>query len=294
MTYLLGIDLGTSGVKVLITDPEGLILSRGSADYPMLMPQPGWVEQDPDDWWQATILAIQNALSGLKEKPEIGAIGISGQMHGIVLLDKKDQLLLPAIIWPDQRSSSQVAEITSLMGNERLIEITGSIAATGFQAATLLWIQQNMEQVWKKIRRILLPKDYLRWRLCDEFVTDPSDAAGTGFLDGESRSWSEELLSRMHINAHLLPHVKPSMALSGYLGAKAAEEMGLKDGIPVVVGAADTAASLLGAGITEARDLLLTISTGGQLISPSISFITDDQGRLHTFCSAVEPGAHAA
>ena len=291
---LLGIDLGTSSVKVLITDEEGGVLSRGSAEYPMRTPQPGWVEQTPDEWWQATVLAVQQALLGLKEEPGVGAIGLCGQMHGTVLLDSKDQLLGPAIIWPDQRSSHQVEEITALVGKERLIGITGSITATGFQAATLRWMQQNKEQVWTKTRRVLLPKDYLRWRLCDRFGTDPSDAAGTGLLDGEGRTWSQELLDDLRIDAHLLPPIKPSITPVGRLRSSAAHEFGLSKGIPVVVGAADTAASLLGAGITEARDLLLTISTGGQLITPSTTFIVDGAGRWHTFCSAAEPKEQAA
>jgi xylulokinase len=294
MTNLLGIDLGTSSAKVLITDEQGLTLSRGSAAYPLLTPKPGWVEQSPDDWWQATAQAVQQALSGLEAESRFGAIGLSGQMHGTVLLDSQDRLLCSAVIWPDQRSSRQVNEITDLVGNERLIEITGSTAASGFQAATLRWMQQNMEQVWMKTRRVLLPKDYLRWRLCGEFGTDPSDAAGTGLLDAERRTWSQEMLISLQLDANLFPSVKPSTTLAGRLRPSAAKELGLPVGIPVIVGAADTAASLLGAGITEARDLLLTISTGGQLITPTKKFATDRQGRLHTFCSAVEPQKQAA
>ncbi len=289
MTNLLGIDLGTSSVKVLITDEKGSILSRGSADYPMLTPRPGWVEQDPDDWWQATVLAIRQALSGMKDEIRMDAIGFSGQMHGTVLLDSTNQLLHHAVIWPDQRSSHQVKEITELAGKGRLIEITGSKAATGFQAATLRWMQQNQEQVWAKSRWVLLPKDYLRWRMCGEFATDPSDAAGTGLLDGATRTWSQDLLSSLQIDPRLLPPIKPSSAPVGELQSDAAQEIGLQKGIPVVVGAADTAASLLGAGVTGARDLLITISTGGQLITLSRTFVADRLGRLHTFCSAVEP-----
>lgn len=291
---ILGIDLGTSSVKVLITDGEGGILSRGSAGYPMRTPQPGWVEQAPDEWWQATVLAVRQALSGLEDEPGLSAIGLSGQMHGTVLLDSKAQLLGPAIIWPDQRSSRQVDEITALVGKERLIKITGSIAATGFQAATLRWMQQNKEQVWAKTRRVLLPKDYLRWRLCDRFGTDPSDAAGTGLLDGERRTWSQELLDDLQIATHLFPPIKPSITQAGRLSGSAAHAFGISKGVPVVVGAADTAASLLGSGITEACDLLLTISTGGQLITPSRTFIVDGAGRWHTFCSAAEPRQQTA
>ena len=294
MINLLGIDLGTSSVKVLVTDDKGSILSRGSADYPMLTPKPGWAEQDPHDWWQAAILATREAVSGLKDEPRLSAIGFSGQMHGTVLLGSRDQLLQPAIIWPDQRSSHQVKEITELVGKERLLKITGSMAATGFQSATLRWTQQDQEQVWAKTRKVLLPKDYLRWLMCGEFATDPSDAAGTGFLDGEHRAWSQEILTELQVDLDLLPPIKSSIHQGGILRSDAAQEFGLPVGTPVVVGAADTAASLLGAGVTEVGDLLLTISTGGQLITPSSRFVADRQGRLHSFCSALEPDRHQA
>ena len=294
MANLLGIDLGTSSVKVLITDEMGTILSRGSADYPMLTPKPGWVEQDPNDWWQATVPAVQQAISGLKGKSNLAGIGFSGQMHGTVLLDRADQLLHPAVIWPDQRSTAQVKDITELIGKEQLVEITGSPAATGFQAATLRWHQQNQRQVWRKTHRVLLPKDYLRWRMSGEFATDASDAAGTGLLDGRHRTWSQKLLTELQVNEHWFPSIKPSIAPAGRLSSAAAQEFGLSSGIPVVVGAADTAASILGAGITAGRDMLLTISTGGQLITPSKSFLVDRLGRLHTFCSAIEPEKNMA
>jgi len=294
MAKLLGIDLGTSSVKVLITDESGMILSRGSAEYPMLTLRPDWVEQDPNDWWQATVLAVRQAMSGINHKVKLEGIGFSGQMHGTVLLDREDHLLHPAVIWPDQRSSAQVKEITALIGRERLIKFTGSPAATGFQAATLRWFQQKREDVWRKTSRVLLPKDYLRWRMCREFATDPSDAAGTGLLDGERRTWSQPLLTELQIQTKLLPLIKLSSGIAGQLRAEAAEEMGLFSGIPVIVGAADTAASLLGAGSTAASDLLLTIGTGGQLLTPANKFVYDRHGRLHTFCSAVEPDQHLA
>ena len=222
MANLLGIDLGTSSIKVLVADENGEILSRGSADYPMLTPQPGWVEQDPDDWWRATVLAVRQAMSGINDIVKLEGIGFSGQMHGTVLLDGADQLLHPAVIWPDQRSTAQVKDITDLIGRERLIEITGSPAATGFQAATLRWFQQKREDVWRKISRVLLPKDYLRWRMTGEFATDPSDAAGTGLLDGKRRTWSSELLTELQVKEQWFPSIKPSVAPAGRLSSVAA------------------------------------------------------------------------
>jgi len=289
MTLLMGIDLGTSSIKVLITDQRGAILGRGSAGYPMLSPHPGWVEQAAGDWWQAAVLAVRQALSSLTHQAHLQAICVSGQMHGTLLLDKMNQVIYPAIIWPDQRSTLQVREITELVGAERLIEITGSAAATGFQSASLRWVQQNLEEVWEQTNQILLPKDYLRWRLCGEFASDASDAAGTGMFDGKRRQWSPTLLNLFQVEAHLLPPIKPSMSLAGELCIEAAEDFGVSRGIPVFIGASDTAASLLGAGVTMEGELLLTISTGGQLITPSNDFLVDRLGRLHTFCSASEP-----
>jgi xylulokinase len=289
MVKLLGIDLGTSSVKVLITDTNGAVLSRGSADYPMYTPQPGWVEQSPDDWWQAAILAVRQATSQLKNTSSLAAISLSGQMHGTVMLEHANHALHPAVIWPDQRSTAQIKEIADLFGEQRWIEITGSMAATGFQSATLRWFQQNRPEIWERIHRILLPKDYLRWRMCKEFVTDPSDAAGTGLMDGELRAWSDVVLAGLQVGFELMPPIAPSIEVAGQLIPEAAQVMGLPGEIPVVVGAADTAASLLGAGITTGGDLLLTISTGGQLITPSREFVVDRLGRLHTFCSALEP-----
>ncbi|MFN2213463.1 MAG: xylulokinase [Anaerolineales bacterium] len=294
MTKLLGIDLGTSSVKVLITDTNGNILGRGRAGYPMYTPQPDWVEQSTDDWWQAAVLAVRQATSQLKNTSSVAAISLSGQMHGTVLLDEANHALHPAVIWPDQRSTAQIKEIVDLFGEQRWIEITGSMAATGFQSATLRWFQQNRSETWKRTHRILLPKDYLRWRLCREFITDPSDAAGTGLLDGERRNWSKTVLTGLQVGFELLPSPKPSIEVAGYLIPEAARAMGLPGETPVVVGAADTAASLLGAGITTGGDLLLTISTGGQLVTPSSQFVVDRLGRLHTFCSALEPGDQLA
>lgn len=294
MANLLAIDLGTSSVKVIITDEHGSILSRASIDFPMLQPLPGWVEQSADDWWQASITAIQQALHKLNTVLRIDAIGLSGQMHGTVLLDDAGLPLRNAIIWPDRRSSDQVDEIHRRVGPERMIEITGSIAATGFQAASLVWIQQNEPHLWKKTRRVLLPKDYLRWRLNGEYSTDPSDASGSGLMDSARRNWSQELLKVLNTDLQSLPQVVPSFKQAGVLQPDAAREIGLYAGIPIVVGAADTAASLLGAGITQPGQLLLTISTGGQLLTPSEKFVTDPDGRLQTFCSALEPAPGCA
>jgi xylulokinase len=292
MSHFLGIDLGTSSVKVLLVTDAGEVVGQGSAEYPIDRPQPDHAEQEPERWWQATVAAVRQTLAGIEGRSiSIAAMGLSGQMHGTVLLDRAGRSLASAVIWPDQRSRPQVQEITGLIGAERLIELTGSPVATGFQAATLRWVRQAQPGLWQQVAMILLPKDYLRWRMTGEFQTDPSDGSGALLLDVHRRDWSEELLAALDIDRVKLPPVQPSTAVAGQLQRYAAETLGLPPGIPVVTGAADTAASLLGAGIVAAQTLLVTISTGGQLILPAMDVRVDPAGRLHTFCAAVTPAA---
>jgi xylulokinase len=295
MSQLLGIDLGTSSVKVLLATETGQILGGGSAEYPIHHPRPGWAEQYPDDWWQAIVQSVRQALAETGDTPaSISAIGLSGQMHGTVLLGKAGQLLAPAVIWPDQRSQHQVQEITAMIGAERLIELTGSPVATGFQAATVRWVQQERPELWQRTRSILPPKDYVRYRLTGDVHTDPSDGSGTLLLDVHRRDWSPHVLAVLEIDVARLPPVRPSAAVAGQLGQKAAEALGLPAGIPVVTGAADTACGAVGAGIISTQTLLLTISTGGQIVLPASGVQVDQAGRIHTFCGALAPGPNQA
>lgn len=293
MQHLLSIDLGTSSVKVLLVTEEGQVIGRGMAEYPILRPGPDRAEQDPEAWWQATATAVRQALAGAGSGRSIAAIGLSGQMHGTVLLGEQG-LLRPAIIWPDQRSRRQVQEITRLVGPERLIEIGGSPVATGFQAATVRWLQQEEPDLWRRVRSILLPKDYLRWRLSGVLATEPSDASSTLLLDVRRRDWSHELLERLEIDLGLLPPVESSLAVTGELGAESAEALGLAPGIPIVGGAGDTPAGQLGAGIVGSDTLLLTISTGGQVVLPIEEVRVDLRARIHTFCAALPPAPDRA
>ncbi len=287
---LLGIDLGTSSVKALLTSADGRILGRGSMNYGIDRPQPGWAEQSPESWWQATVQAVQDVLRVAgTDSGAVAAIGLSGQMHGTVLLDDAGNVLAPAVIWPDQRSQRQVREISELIGAERLIRLTGSPLATGFQAATARWFVQERPELWSLVVTILTPKDYLRWRLTRELGADPSDGSGTLLLDVNTRDWSPELLEALDIDPALLPEVRPSATIAGHLVQGADEQLGLPAGIPVVSGAADTACGLLGAGVADERALLLTISSGGQLVTPAGQAAIDLGGRLHTFCGALEP-----
>ncbi len=289
---LLGIDLGTSSVKVILTSLSGRILAASSREYPINHPAPGFAEQDADAWWQATVAAIHSVIGKTDQSVNILAIGLSGQMHGTVMMDDRDQALAPAIIWPDQRSGRQVQEITERIGADRLIDITGSPVATGFMAASVRWVQQEQPDLWAKVRHLLLPKDYIRFRLTGNYATDASDGSGALLLDVKSRQWSGDLLDGLNIAPELLPPVRPSHSNAGTLATAAAKTLKLLPGIPVVTGAADTACSALGTGAVDAGSLLLTISTGGQLVLPISDVAVDRLGRIHTFCSALpsEPG----
>ncbi len=289
-TNLLGIDLGTSSVKALLASADGQILSLGSAEYPILYPEPGHAEQSPADWWAATITAVREALAEARVNPaDIAAVGLSGQMHGTVLLDKEGHLLNPAIIWPDQRSRLQVQEIGDLIGRRRLVEIAGSPVATGFQAATLRWLQQERPDLWQRIDKILSPKDFLRWRMAGNFNTEASDGSGTLLLNVHQRAWSTEIVELLGIEiGKLLPIIR-SDAIAGEISPEVAGDLGLVAGTPIVTGAADTACGMLGSGIVDDRTLLLTISTGGQILLPAAEVKIDPDGRLHTFCSAFSP-----
>ncbi|MCB0046518.1 MAG: xylulokinase [Caldilineaceae bacterium] len=285
---LLGVDLGTSSVKVIAVTPRGRIVASGSAEYPIFHPQPTYSEQRPDDWWRA-VCATVRSVTGELAADRIAAIGLSGQMHGTVLLDEENGLLGDAVIWPDRRSSRQVDEITRRMGKARLIEIAGSPVATGFQAATVAWLQEEEPDRWARTAKILLPKDYLRWRMTGRFAGDPSDGSGALLLDVAARDWSPVLLDALAIDPRRLPPVQPSVSIAGELQPDAATALGLPAGLPVMTGAADTACSALGAGAVRPGTLLLTLSTGGQLVLPVAHPIVDPAGRIHTFCSAFEP-----
>lgn len=284
---LVGIDLGTSSVKAVVVDPRGTRLGVGSAEYPIHSPQPDRAEQEPEAWVQAAATAVRQARAQSGPRP-VAAIGLSGQMHGTVLLGDNQQPLAPAVIWPDQRSRRQVQEITALVGQEQLIETTGSPVATGFMAATLRWFQREEPELWRHTRCALLPKDYLRLRLTGELATDPSDGSGALLLDVRRRDWADELLDLLGIGRGQLPPVQPSASVAGWLREEAAALFDLPAGAPVVTGGADTACSLLGAGATTPGALLLTLSTGGQLVLPTAAVEVDRKGRIHTFCSAAE------
>ncbi len=288
--YLLAIDLGTSSTKVILVDLNGNIAGRSESEYPIQRPHIGYAEQDPDDWWKGVTSAVRRAVSKLPSGPiNIAVIGLCGQMHGTVLLDASGRLVAPAVIWPDQRSLRQVEEITKLFGLADLVKITGSAPFAGFQAPTVRWFQQERPEIWSRVKRVLAPKDWLRWRLTGEISSEPSDGSGTLFLNVTSRKWSEEIISGLNIDPEVLPPIRGSKEVAGFLSEDSAGDLEIPAGRPVITGAADTACSILGAGIGDDKELLITISSGGQIAVPLNQVTLDLRGRVHTFCNALDP-----
>jgi len=286
----LGLDLGTSSVKALLVRGDGTVVGRGAAAYPTAIPHPGHAEQDPEDWWRACAGAVRAALQAAGSGHAVAAIGLSGQMHGTVVLGENQNPLAPAIIWSDQRAGSQVNEMTGRIGAERLIALAGTPLATGFQAATLRWLETERPDLWARVCHVLLPKDELRRRLTGVLATEPSDACGTALLDVRHREWSAPILAELGWERALFPPVVTSTSVTGHLAPDAAAALGLPSGIPVVGGAGDAPAAALAAGIRDPGTLFLTLSTGAQVLLPSASVETDPLGRTHTFCAALEPG----
>jgi xylulokinase len=288
MAFLLGIDLGTSSVKCILAAEDGSTWQAAEREYPILTPQAGWSEQDPEAWWRMTVEAVQELLarSGVAGH-QVKAIGMSGQMHGAVFLDEHAQLLRPAIIWPDQRSSAQCQQVHQRIGYQRLAHIAGSGVFPGFMLASLLWIQEHEAPTWRRLRQVLFPKDYVRYRLTGQLATDVTDASGGLLLDVKSRAWSGELIDELAIRPDILPPVYESHQVAGELSSQAARATGLTPGIPVVAGAADQASGALGSGMVSPDVVAATIGTGGQLVTLLPSPRIDEGLRVHTFCHAM-------
>jgi len=289
---LLGIDVGTGGSRALVIDDAGRITSSATVEHvPFASPQTGWAEQDARDWWRASTLAIRDVLS--KENPEeIGAIGLSGQMHGLVLLDKNDKVLRPSIIWCDQRTDVQCGSLTKEIGAERLIKLTCNPALTGFTLPKMLWVRECEPQLWQQVHAVLLPKDYVRLRLSGDKATDVADASGTLLFDVAQRKWSEEMLSATEIDRRLLPRVYESPHVTGIVSPAGAEATGLRAGTPIVAGGGDQAAGAVGMGIVRSGTVSATIGTSGVVFAASDKPALDPKGRVHTFCHAVPERWH--
>jgi xylulokinase len=277
VTQLVGLDVGTTGVKALALSPEGDVLARAEEGYDLSTPHPGWAEQDPEDWWRAA----ERALAALGGEPS--AIGLSGQMHGLVVLDDQDRVLRPAILWNDQRTEAECAEIEEQIGLARLIQLTGNRALTGFTAPKLLWLRRHEPDTYARIAHVLLPKDYVRLRLTGERASDVTDASGTLLLDVAGRHWSEEMLEALEVNPDWLPPVLESPEVSG----------ATPSGVPVAAGAGDQAAAALGVGVDRPGPISVVLGTSGVVFAAVPAFAADPQARVHAFCHAVPAGWHA-
>lgn len=290
MNYLLGIDVGTSGTKSVLMDTLGKIMAVSSAEYPLYQPQNGWAEQKPDDWWAATEKTCKEVIEKSAVDPlKIVGIGLTGQMHGLVMLDENGQILRNAIIWCDQRTGKECEQITETVGREKLLELTANPAITGFTASKIMWVRNHEPYLYAKCRKILLPKDYIRFKLTGEFATDVSDASGMQLLDVKNRCWSKEVLKKLDIDINLLAKVYESPEITGKITAEAAKRTGLSEGTIVVGGAGDNAAAAVGVGVVVDNKAFTTIGTSGVVFAHTSRMKTDPQGRVHTFCSAV-PG----
>lgn len=290
----LGIDVGTGGSRAVVIDTLGRVVATATVEHvPFSSPQAAWAEQDPLDWWRASAKAVRAVLShsGL-EAAKISGVGLSGQMHGAVLLDQRDEVLRHAIIWCDQRTDAQCRALTAKLGAKRLIELTCNPAVTGFTLPKLMWVREHEPQVWRLVSSVLLPKDYVRLKLTGERATDVADASGTLLFDVAGRSWSQPMLEAAEIEADLLPRVYESPEITGRLSHAGAAATGLSEGTPVVAGAGDQAAGAVGTGIVRSGTVSATIGTSGVVFGVTDRPALDQLGRVHTFCHAVPARWH--
>jgi len=287
---LLGIDIGTSGTKTLAIRDSGEILAEATACYPCYHPQPLWSEQDPGDWWNATVETVQRVVESLgTASREIKAIGLSGQMHGSVFLDEQHRVIRRALLWNDQRTQLQCQEIERLAGGrEALLQMVANPALTGFTAPKILWLRDREPHNFERTRKVLLPKDYIRFRLTGEFATEVSDASGTLLLDVRMRNWSNQLLEKLKLDRDLLSECYESHQVTGKLTRETAQLLGLPEDCVVVGGAGDCAAGAVGNGIVTAGSLSTSLGTSGVVFVHSDEVKIDPRGRVHTFCHAVD------
>lgn len=288
---VLGIDVGTGGTRAVLVDELGRVLSSATSEHvPISSPQIGWAEQEPADWWRAACEAVPACLAQADAKAnEIAAVGLAGQMHGLVLLDAKGDVLRPAIIWCDQRTEAQCRAITEMLGAKKLIELTANPALTNFTLPKIWWVREREPDVWKRIRSVFLPKDYVRFRLTGKRATDVADASGTLLLDVANRCWSTPMIEASQLHPHALPRLFESPEIASHVSPEAARAIGLLAGTPVVAGAGDQAAGAVGMGIVRPGSASAVIGTSGVVFATTDSPCLDPQGRLHTFCHAI-PG----
>lgn len=288
--FFLGVDISTTGSKALLVDESGTVIATASSPHTLQTPKPLWSEQNPSEWWQAASASIRSVLqkAGLGGE-SVSAVGLTGQMHGLVLLDGVGEVLRPAILWNDQRTQSQCDEIHRRIGRTKFIQITGNLALTGFTAPKILWVQENEPEIYARAQHVLLPKDYIRYRLTGEFAMDKADGSGTVLFDLKQRTWSAEVLAALDIPASWMPPTFEGPEFTGTISPAATAETGLKAGTPVAAGGGDQAAQAVGVGAVEPGVVALTVGTSGVVFATTPSALVEPEGRLHAFCHAV-PG----
>lgn len=289
-TFLLGIDISTTSAKALLMDDHGFVVATAFTPLTLSTPKPLWSEQNPEEWWSGVIASIQKVfkIAGL-DGSSVAAVGLTGQMHGLVLLDQAGRVLRPAILWNDQRTGAQCDEIRRRLGKRRLIQITGNDALPGFTAPKILWVQQNEPELYATARHVLLPKDYIRYRLTGGYAMDKADGAGTILFDLKKRDWSQEVLETLKIPPGWMPPTFEGPEITGPITAEAAGMTGLVTGTPVAAGGGDQAAQAVGVGAVEPGVVALTVGTSGVVFATTPSALIEPEGRLHAFCHAV-PG----
>ncbi len=289
-TFVLGLDVSTTATKTVVVNEQGHVVGSAAAEYDFDTPRPLWCEQDPALWWEGAVSSIRDAVKQAAIEPrQVRALGLTGQMHGLVLLDGAGKVLRPCILWNDQRTGSQCDTIRARLGFEKLLAITGNDALTGFTAPKILWVQDEEPEIWKQVRHILLPKDYVRWQLSGEFATDVADGSGMLLLDLERRTWSREMLAALDIPDTFMPGVVEGTADSAHLSDEAANLLGLTAGIPIAGGGGDQAAQAVGVGAVQEGLAALTLGTSGVVFATTSRPRIEAQGRLHAFCHSV-PG----
>ena len=288
MAYFLGIDTSTTSSKALLIDERGEVIAVASSPHTLQTPRPLWSEQDPHEWWDAVAASIRSVLKKAGVDGErIAAVGLTGQMHGLVLLDESGNVLRPAILWNDQRTQSQCDEIHRIIGREKFINMTGNVALTGFTAPKILWVKENEPDVFEMAKHVLLPKDYVRYKLTGEYALDKADGAGTVLFDLKARDWSDEVLSVLDIPRAWMPKTFEGTEFTGYVTEEAARLTGLNVGTPVAAGGGDQAAGAVGVGAVEPGIIGLTVGTSGVVFATTPSALIEPEGRLHAFCHAV-------
>jgi len=288
MSYFIGIDSSTTATKALLMDDQGIVVGVANSEYSYETPYPLWSEQDPGLWWDASIQSIRGVLdkTGVNGS-EVGGVGLTGQMHGLVLLDKYGKSLRPSILWNDQRTGAQCDEIHQIIGKQRFIEITGNVALAGFTAPKILWVRENEPEVYAKTRQILLPKDYVRFKLTGVYAMDRAGGAGTALFDIKERTWSPEVIEKLNIDPTLLPPTFEGTEVTGTINAEASKQTGLQEGTLVVGGGGDQAAGAVGVGAVRPGVVGLVLGTSGVVFATTPSALIEPEGRLHSFCHSI-------